>query len=147
MSATEREISFGRALNEALREEMQRDSRVFVLGEDVGRLGGLFKVTDGLLQEFGSDRVIDTPISEAAIAGAGLGARFGRIAPGNRVSVRRFHDHSNGSGCKSCGEDSLHDRWTGVSTDGHSCSHLRWREPWSAALTVARGMVCSHPGA
>src|SRR6476659_5275292 len=81
MSAADREISFGRALNEALREEMQRDSRVFVLGEDVGRLGGLFKVTDGLLQEFGSDRVIDTPISEAAIAGAGLGAALVGLRP------------------------------------------------------------------
>ena len=81
MSAADREISFGRALNEALREEMRRDSRVFILGEDVGRLGGLFKVTDGLLQEFGSDRVIDTPISEAAIAGAGLGAALVGMRP------------------------------------------------------------------
>ncbi len=81
MSAADREISFGRALNEALREEMRRDSRVFVLGEDVGRLGGLFKVTEGLMQEFGKDRVIDTPISEAAIAGAGLGAALVGMRP------------------------------------------------------------------
>jgi acetoin:2,6-dichlorophenolindophenol oxidoreductase subunit beta len=81
MSATDREISFSRALNEALREEMRRDSRVFILGEDIGRLGGLFKVTDGLLQEFGSDRVIDTPISEAAIAGAGLGSALVGMRP------------------------------------------------------------------
>ena len=81
MSATDREISFGRALNEALSEEMRRDSRVFILGEDVGRLGGLFKVTDGLLHEFGSDRVIDTPISEAAIAGAGLGSALVGMRP------------------------------------------------------------------
>ena len=81
MSAAKREISFGRALNEALREEMRRDSRVFVLGEDVGRLGGLFKVTDGLIQEFGAHRVMDTPISEAAIAGAGLGAALVGMRP------------------------------------------------------------------
>jgi pyruvate dehydrogenase E1 component beta subunit len=69
-----RQISFAEALNQALREEMQKDSRVFVMGEDIGRMGGLFKVTKGLLEEFGEDRVIDTPISEAAIAGAGVGS-------------------------------------------------------------------------
>jgi pyruvate dehydrogenase E1 component beta subunit len=53
---------------------MRRDALVFVMGEDVGKMGGLFKVTRGLLEEFGSHRVIDTPISEAAIAGAGVGS-------------------------------------------------------------------------
>lgn len=62
------------ALNEALKEEMRRDVLVFVMGEDVGKMGGLFKVTQGLLEEFGAQRVIDTPISEAAIAGAGVGS-------------------------------------------------------------------------
>jgi len=66
--------SYVEALNEALREEMRRDALVFVMGEDVGRMGGLFKVTQGLLEEFGPLRVIDTPISEAAIAGAGVGS-------------------------------------------------------------------------
>lgn len=69
-----RQISFAEALNQALREEMQKDSCVFVMGEDIGRMGGLFKVTKGLLEEFGEDRVIDTPISESAIAGAGVGS-------------------------------------------------------------------------
>lgn len=69
-----RNLSFVEALNQALREEMRRDPLVFVLGEDIGRMGGLFGVTAGLSDEFGSNRVIDTPISEAAIAGAGIGA-------------------------------------------------------------------------
>jgi pyruvate/2-oxoglutarate/acetoin dehydrogenase E1 component len=69
-----KETSFVDALNEALREEMQRDPLVFVIGEDVGKMGGLFKVTKGLLEEFGPRRVFDTPISEAAIAGAGVGS-------------------------------------------------------------------------
>ncbi|MCJ8329258.1 MAG: alpha-ketoacid dehydrogenase subunit beta [Lentisphaeria bacterium] len=69
-----RTITYAEALNEALHEEMQRDPNVFVLGEDIGILGGLFQVTKGLLDEFGTERVIDTPISEAAIAGAGIGA-------------------------------------------------------------------------
>jgi pyruvate/2-oxoglutarate/acetoin dehydrogenase E1 component len=66
--------SYADALNEALREEMARDPLVFVLGEDVAGMGGLFSVTKGLLAEFGPQRVIDTPISEAAIAGAGVGS-------------------------------------------------------------------------
>lgn len=69
----ERQITYAEALNEALREEMTRDPSVFVLGEDVANIGGLFDVTKGLLAEFGPRRVIDTPISEAAIAGAGIG--------------------------------------------------------------------------
>lgn len=69
-----RQTSFAEALNQALREEMRKDSCVFVMGEDIGRMGGLFNVTKGLLEEFGVDRVIDTPISEAAIAGAGVGS-------------------------------------------------------------------------
>jgi len=67
-------LTFAAALNQGLREEMQRDGCVFILGEDVGRMGGLFKVTVGLLEEFGPSRVIDAPISEAAIAGAGVGS-------------------------------------------------------------------------
>lgn len=69
-----KQFTFVEALSQALREEMSRDSAVFLMGEDIGRMGGLFKVTRGLLEEFGVDRVIDTPISEAAIAGAGVGA-------------------------------------------------------------------------
>jgi len=69
-----RNISYVEAINTALREEMRRDPLVFLLGEDVGRMDGLFKVSQGLLAEFGPDRVIDTPISEAAIAGAGVGS-------------------------------------------------------------------------
>lgn len=69
-----RNITFAEALNETLREQMRRDPSILVVGEDVGNIGGIFKVTTGLLDEFGSNRVIDTPISEAAIGGAGVGA-------------------------------------------------------------------------
>jgi pyruvate/2-oxoglutarate/acetoin dehydrogenase E1 component len=67
-------LSVAEALNEALKEEMRRNPLVFTIGEDIGRMGGLFGVTNGLADEFGTHRVIDTPISEAAIAGAGVGA-------------------------------------------------------------------------
>ena len=62
------------AIRQGIWEEMERDPTVFVIGEDVGAYGGAFKVTDGLIDEFGKGRVIDTPISEAAIVGAACGA-------------------------------------------------------------------------
>jgi len=68
------EITYLTAINQALHEEMRRDENVFVMGEDVAELGGAFKVTEGLLDAFGEDRVIDTPISETLIVGAGIGA-------------------------------------------------------------------------
>jgi pyruvate dehydrogenase E1 component beta subunit len=64
------------ALNAALRDSLREDPRVLVFGEDVGRMGGVFRVTDGLQTEFGVDRVFDTPISEAGIAGAAVGLAF-----------------------------------------------------------------------
>jgi len=76
-----RELTLVHALNEALREEMRRDERVIVLGEDVARFGGVYKVTEGLLDEFGPARVRDTPISEAAIAGVGVGAAMTGLRP------------------------------------------------------------------
>src|SRR5439155_23726708 len=62
-----------RALNEALRQSLAEDPRTLVLGEDVGKLGGVFRVTDGLQGEFGTERVFDTPLAEAGIAGVSLG--------------------------------------------------------------------------
>jgi pyruvate/2-oxoglutarate/acetoin dehydrogenase E1 component len=64
-----------------LREELRRDDRVFLLGEDIGEAGGVFKVTEGLWSEFGSRRIIDTPISETAIIGAALGAALMGLVP------------------------------------------------------------------
>jgi pyruvate dehydrogenase E1 component beta subunit len=72
--ANGREITFGEAIREALAEEMRRDPRVFIMGEDVAEAGTAFKVLSGLVEEFGPDRVIDTPISEAGITGLGVGA-------------------------------------------------------------------------
>ena len=76
-----REISYAQAIQEALREEMQRDDRVFIMGEDVGLYGGAYGATRGLLEEFGENRVIDTPISEATIGGAAVGAAMTGMRP------------------------------------------------------------------
>ncbi len=75
------EATYLAAINHALHEEMRRDENVFVMGEDVAELGGAFKATDGLLAAFGPDRVIDTPISEALIVGAGVGAAILGMRP------------------------------------------------------------------
>ena len=67
-------ITYRDALKEALAEEMERDDAVFIMGEDIAEYGGAYKVTDGLHQEFGKERIRNTPISEAAIIGTALGA-------------------------------------------------------------------------
>src|SRR5262245_41051212 len=76
-----REITFAQAINEALAEEMRRDERVFIIGEDVAEAGTPFKVLAGLVKEFGTARVIDSPISEAGIAGIGVGAAMTGMRP------------------------------------------------------------------
>lgn len=84
-----REITYLQAITEALREELQRDPRVFLLGEDIGTYGGAFKVTKGLLEEFGEERIIDTPISESAIIGVAVGAALVGMRP---IAEMQFAD-------------------------------------------------------
>ena len=86
------------AIREGLWEEMERDENVFVLGEDVGVYGGAFKVTAGFIEHFGEKRVVDTPISEAAIVGAAIGASFMGLRP---VAEMQFSDFI------SCGFDQI----------------------------------------
>jgi len=79
--STERIITFGEAIKEAISEEMRRDTRVFIIGEDVAEAGTPFKVLLGMVDEFGTQRVIDSPISEAGIAGIGVGAAMTGMRP------------------------------------------------------------------
>jgi pyruvate/2-oxoglutarate/acetoin dehydrogenase E1 component len=76
-----RELTLGDAVREALAEELRRDPRVFLMGEDVAEAGTAFKVLSGLVQEFGPDRVLDTPISEAGFTGIGVGAAMTGLRP------------------------------------------------------------------
>lgn len=85
-----REITYLEAVREALRQEMQRDESVILLGEDIGVYGGAFGVTLGLLQEFGEERVIDTPISELTIAGAAIGAALTGLRPVGEIMFMDF---------------------------------------------------------
>ncbi|ENZ6516655.1 alpha-ketoacid dehydrogenase subunit beta [Listeria monocytogenes] len=82
-------ISYIDAITIALKEEMERDDKVFILGEDVGKKGGVFKATAGLYDEFGEDRVLDTPLAESAIAGVGIGAAMYGYRP---VAEMQFAD-------------------------------------------------------
>jgi 2-oxoisovalerate dehydrogenase E1 component beta subunit len=78
------------AINDALRFEMRRDNRVVVLGEDVGKVGGVFRVTQGLFDEFGDDRVIDTPLSEGGIIGAAIGMALYGLVPVPEIQFADF---------------------------------------------------------
>lgn len=82
-------MSYIQAVTAALREEMQRDEKVFILGEDVGKKGGVFGATKGLHEEFGDYRVLDTPLAESAIAGVGIGASMHGMRP---VAEMQFAD-------------------------------------------------------
>ena len=92
------ELTYLQAISDGLREEMRHDETVFCLGEDIGRFGGAFKVTDGFLAEFGPDRVWDTPLAESAIIGTAVGAAVEGLRP---VCEMQFADFI------SCGFDEL----------------------------------------
>jgi acetoin:2,6-dichlorophenolindophenol oxidoreductase subunit beta len=76
-----RELTFGEAIKEALAEELRRDPRVFMIGEDIAEAGTTFKILNGLVEEFGPDRIIDSPISEPGITGLGVGAAMAGLRP------------------------------------------------------------------
>ena len=83
--AAERRLTIAKAMSEAISQEMERDPTVLVMGEDIGKMGGVFGTTTGLFEKFGEDRVRDTPISETAFIGAAVGP-----ATGCGINVRRF---------------------------------------------------------
>src|SRR5919198_839470 len=97
-----RVLRYREALNEALREEMLRDERVMLMGEDIGVFNGAFKVTAGLLEEFGEKRVRDTPISENTIVGMGVGAAMTGLRPVVELMTINFsllaHDRDGAEG-------------------------------------------------
>ncbi|HEY4116302.1 MAG TPA: alpha-ketoacid dehydrogenase subunit beta [Byssovorax sp.] len=84
------QMNMVQAINDALRLEMRRDDRVVVLGEDVGKVGGVFRVTQGLFDEFGDDRVVDTPLSEGGIIGAAIGMALYGLVPIPEIQFADF---------------------------------------------------------
>src|ERR1700746_980555 len=85
-----RTINMLEAINEALSQEMERDERVFILGEDIGLSGGVFKVTDGLLDKFGEERVLDTPLAEGIIIAAAIGSSMMGLRPVPEIQFADF---------------------------------------------------------
>jgi len=83
-------ITYREAVKQSIREALARDERVFVMGEDVGHYGGCYAVTLGLLEEFGAERIRDTPLSESAFVGAGIGAALGGMRPIVEVMTVNF---------------------------------------------------------
>ncbi len=83
-------LNMVQALNLALREEMQRDERVIILGEDVGKDGGVFRVTEGLLQQYGPERVVDTPLAESGIVGSTIGMAVYGLRPIAEIQFMGF---------------------------------------------------------
>src|SRR5436189_1222717 len=88
-----RTLTFAQAVNEALSEELRRDETVFVIGEDVAEAGTPFKALAGLVEEFGSQRVLDSPISEAGITGLGVGAAMTGSRPVDELMFGHFLNH------------------------------------------------------
>src|SRR6476646_11371689 len=84
------QMNMVQAINDALRVEMRRDSKVVLLGEDIGKVGGVFRVTQGLFDEFGEDRVIDTPLSEGGIIGAAVGMALYGLVPVPEIQFSDF---------------------------------------------------------
>src|SRR5207237_8490831 len=87
-------LTYLEAIRQGIWEEMERDPAVFCIGEDIGIYGGAFKVTDGFIDHFGPERVIDTPIAEPAIVGAALGAAFTGMRP---VAELQYMDFIGGA--------------------------------------------------
>lgn len=123
------EISYREALREALFGEMRRDERVFLLGEDIGTYGGVYKLTEGFLDEFGARRVIDTPIAENAILGAATGAAIAGMRP---VAEIQFADFM------ACGLDPL--------ANMTSTIHYRWGQPVPLVVRAPAGATWASAG-
>src|SRR5665647_1564077 len=83
-------ITYREALKQGIREALQKDEKVFLMGEDVGRYGGAFAVSKGLLQEFGPERIMDVPLSESGFVGAGIGAALNGMRPVVEIMTVNF---------------------------------------------------------
>lgn len=111
-STTSRDVTYLEAISQALDEEMSRDERVFLMGEDIGAYGGAFKITEGFLQKYGNRRVLDTPLAESGIVGAAIGAAMMGLRP---VVEMQFADFI------SCAFDQI--------IEVAAKNHYRWNAP------------------
>ena len=136
-------VTYISAITEALREEMRRDERVFIIGEDVGVEGGVFKATKGLYEEFGAERVIDSPLAEGVIVSAAIGAAMAGLQAGAGDSV--FGLHHSGDGCADAASSQAALPLGRVADLPADAACLLWRRRWRRSLSLAdqHDLVCA----
>ena len=139
-------ITYRDALNQALREEMQRDARVFLMGEEVGVYQGAYKVSKGLLQEFGEMRVVDTPITELGFAGVGRRCGHGGAATDHRVHDVELRAPRSRPGGERRGQDALHVGRPVQHPDGVPRPERRGAAARRAAQPGVGKLAGTHPG-
>src|SRR5659263_676028 len=110
-------LNMVQAINLALHEEMKRDPAVLVMGEDVGVDGGVFRVTEDLLEKFGSDRVIDTPLAESGIVGTAIGMAVSGLKPVAEIQFEGF-SYMTIPACCTCFQDKIPLPWQVPLPDG-----------------------------
>ena len=125
-----KKLSISKAIGEALHEEMARDENVIIMGEDMGKMGNVFGITVGFQEEFGENRVFDTPISESGFCGMAVGAAMRGIRPVVELMYDDFITVA--AGCK----DEIYDRRTGNRTHGIETAHGRRQKKRRAAFAV-----------
>ena len=140
-----REIQFREALREAMSEEMRRDKSVFLMGEEVAEYHGAYKVSQGMLEEFGADRVIDTPIAELGFAGLGVGAAMNGLKPIIEFMTFNFCLGCDRSDHQLRSQDAGHVRRSLQRSDRVQRPNRECRTAWSHSLIQLRELVCQYP--
>src|SRR5579883_3318967 len=131
------------AINSALREEMARDDHVFIIGEDVGKMGGAFKATKGLQEEFGVERVIDSPLAEGVIISSSIGAAMEGMRPVAEIQFADFITPAMDAITQQAAK--LRYRSAGTDLSAHCASLLRWRRKrWSLSFANEYELVHSY---
>ena len=137
-----RTITYRDALREAIREEMQRDERIFILGEDIAGYGGTYAVSKGLFEEFGEKRVRDTPLAEEVITGAAIGAALGGLRPILELMTINFSLLASDLLVNSAAK--LHVRWATGNTACRADARRRWSTAGGTALSNDGVLVCAY---
>ena len=127
-------LTMAQALNTALRDSLAADDNVVVFGEDVGTLGGVFRVTDGLTRDFGDDRCFDTPLAESGIIGFAIGMAMAGFRPVVEMQFDAFCLSGVRADRLPCGEDPQPHQGRAVDSDSHSCSFCRRYRRGGASL-------------
>jgi len=139
-----REVQFREAVCEAMSEEMRRDSSVFLMGEEVAEYNGAYKASKGMLEEFGPERVIDTPIAELGFAGIAVGAAMNGLRPIVEFMTWNFAILGGGPDHQPCCKNAA-DEWRTVQcTNCFPRSKRHGRTTGSHAQPVVRVHVCVH---